>query len=206
MSEGSRGDIPAANPQYPQGANEPQRFRRDNPLPGMPTGRNLLPARSVLNRRLNRSAERIGHGVGAAVAGVRTLPRRFDVAGSRLHVVSSRVRQNAAATAFELMDSAAQRAGNWRDSAEAWLLETTERADRNWNRLSEEAGNRLQHLQYVAAQGVERAGARAQQHIYSTGRRLQRWEEEEPLQVLATIAGVAFVAGAVIRVWRSSRD
>jgi hypothetical protein len=206
MYEGSQSGVSAVNPEYPESAARQPTFAGDYPLPGMPAGRNLLPANSATNVRLSRSAETLGRGLASAVLGVRSVSDRFGVARSRLHVVSSRTRQNASAAALELMDSAAERATNWRDAAEAWVVEATERADRNWSRLSNEARNRLHHLQNVTIRGVDNARAQAQQQLRTAGRRVQQWEQEEPLKVLATVGGAAFVAGAVIRIWRSSRD
>jgi len=46
----------------------------------------------------------------------------------------------------------------------------------------------------VAIQGADRAG-----------RRFRYWTDEYPLHLLAAVAGLGFVAGVLLRIWRSNR-
>ncbi len=46
----------------------------------------------------------------------------------------------------------------------------------------------------------------AQRRVADAQQRARRIVRENPLQVLAVVAGVAFLLGAAIRIWRSDRD
>ena len=85
MADSSRTGFPARNPEYPEGATPQSGRGIENPLPGMPSGENLLPARTT-GGRLNRSAERLGRSVGSVVCGLSSVPNRFGAARSRLNV------------------------------------------------------------------------------------------------------------------------
>lgn len=208
MVELSRRDVPSRNAEYPgAGTDDPHRLlpEEGTPLPGMPTGSNL-PSGFYGNRRLTRSAERIGRGLGSAVSTARRLPNRFDTAGSRLRVVGGRTRANASAAAFDLMDNAAQRASTLRDAATEHVSRLSENVGERLSDLTDRASRNWREIQQIAVRRLEAARDTTQRRVAETRRAIREWQNDDPLKVLATVAATAFVAGVALRIWRSNRD
>lgn len=85
------------------------------------------------------------------------------------------------------------------------------------SRAKETAGQALQDAKEQTAAAVsqakERAGEMYEKTRIRTGEAMSRARsrvsyvmDEYPIQVIAGVAAVAFVAGVLLRVWRSSRD
>jgi ElaB/YqjD/DUF883 family membrane-anchored ribosome-binding protein len=151
------------------------------------------------NLALNRSAEAVGRGVGAAVAGVRRLPQQFDRLRSRIHLVPKR---QAAAAVSEVYDSAREAAADWRDAAEETATELKARAETYTHEASERGNRMLEDLRRRTGMQIDalRRGTRA---WVETAR---QWEAQQPLKFVAGCAMLAFAAGVALRIWRSSHD
>ncbi len=148
------------------------------------------------NAQLNRSAEALGRGMGNAVAGVKSLPRQFDRLRSRIHLV------NPTATSDDLVSSASDVVGDWRDAMESGVSEAAESAKRYRSVLAELADRKMQELRHR----VERRYFALRRELHHRGDKLRRESSEQPLQFIASCSAAGFVAGIVLRVWRSNHE
>ncbi len=216
MAEILRSDTPSKNPEYPPGKRRVRpseagafhgRLDNEPPLPGMPTGSNLLPAYSPrTNQRLNRSAQAIGWISGMAVSTVRHFPRTMDDAKSRLHEVSGRVRQSASTATVERIDTIAKRASDVRDSAAEKVSELGEEVVSRASELAENVEERLNGLRRSASQGMQQMRAEINHRVVVVRQEFEDRRRQYPVQTIAAIGAAAFVAGALLRAWRSSDD
>jgi vacuolar-type H+-ATPase subunit H len=97
------------------------------------------------------------------------------------------------------------------------VQEKVEQAKHAVTRAKESTSEAIQDAKQQAAKAVAEAGDRAAD-LYEESRvrarkalsharsRLNKVLDEYPLQVIAGVAAAAFVAGILLRVWRSNRD
>jgi hypothetical protein len=220
MADVWRGDNPRRDPEYPQSGelesiDAPGDFfyrsgrHSGVPLAGMPTGSNL-PAENFSvyrnKRRLNRSAETIGYGVGTCVATVLRFPRHVEAAKSKLRGLGDTASVNTAAAAVELLDKAVEQADVLKKTASHRAAAWREAVDARFSQLTHESSAQLQKLRSATAGELRKASRTAQARIVDARRRVQEWEREYPLEMIAGFAAAAFVAGLALRVWRSNRE
>jgi ElaB/YqjD/DUF883 family membrane-anchored ribosome-binding protein len=220
MADLSRSDIPnefTTDPGETQ-LPEPAAAGAEVALPGTPGDHRLPEAASpAINPRLNRSAAAIGHGVGTAVAGMRNLPRQLDEARARLFLVGGRAQKNARALGSDLVDGAAHRAQWFRESAVETASELRGAAATRLHEFGDAATSRASELaamanelwlrfQKVTARNLDDAQWRARRRTSDLVSRVRQFAEDEPARFLMRTAGVAFVLGIALRIWRSNRD
>ncbi|HUI83609.1 MAG TPA: hypothetical protein VL240_05265 [Candidatus Binatia bacterium] len=197
MAEAWRSDAAPENVEYPTGVSG-YRSARESGLEQLPE----LPVRASASRNsrapLNRSAEAVGRSVGTAVAGVRRFPRQIGRLRSRIHLVT----EESGAAATSIRDSAMEKAAQWRRAAESGASELAGTAEQYRAAVGERATEKLQQLRQQIAGKVEGLRSTARRRIADA----RHWRLEQPLRVLAVCAGVAVVAGAALRVWRSSSE
>jgi hypothetical protein len=211
MAQVSRTDKPPRNPQYPQGAsNSPaeqdapeRRFVGELPYP---PGRSLARGDIYGTPFGADSARTIGRGIGITVAQVRQMPRRVDMARSRLHEQVGRRRADLAARLLEMMDAAAYRTARLRSAARHHVALMADRASLRTTVLGERAAERVQELSRVSQQRLQDARRRAQVRWQQGRQTLEELRRDDPVRFLTVVAGGAFVLGAALRVWRTRRD
>jgi len=183
MAELSRSDAPVENSRNPSGAT-PASAAPSVPMPetSAPAGRG--------NSRLEHSAERIGRGVGTAVASVSRLPRQMK---SRLAIVGGRKMQSAEAAMEHWQERAKQRVAEWSEEASGASFEAVGRAEAQWEHVRRFAGARIQQLRANALRWGQRVREAPQE-----------WQRERPLQLLAGFAVAGFVLGVVLRIRRAN--
>ena len=128
------------------------------------------------NRKLNEAAAKIGRTAGKTTASVRELPRRASDAAEE-------TRATGANKMDELRDRVSQAAGQAQQSVSEAYERAKTQATRSYNQARRQTADTL-----VAA----RSRARHLMHEY-------------PFHVIATAAAIGFVAGVLLRIWRSSR-
>jgi len=203
MPESSRRDAPSRNPEYPQGAEREE-------LPAGPTKYqqphavgSTLPPGDVYGQLPRSRAENFGRSVGSAVSGLLHFPQQ---AKSRIRQVGRNTRNQASAVVLEMMDTAADRADRIRHAAEATVSD--------WARTARSAGAQVgnqtvevwDEFRHIAGARLDYAGRRAVARWNQTQRVVARMQQEDPGRFLAIVAGVAFVVGAGLRVWRSGNE
>lgn len=195
MAELSRNDAP--------GEDSELSVPSSSPLPGEPGALPELPETSAVsapgrtsNSHLNRSAEAVGRRMGNAVAGVRSIPQQFDRLRSRIHLVDRYPGPEA------YNSSLAEVAGDWRDAVEGSVSEFSEAANRYRIEFLDRANDRMIAFRHNAERNYYalRRGANARLS------KIRRVSREEPLQFISVCAGVAFVLGVSMRVWRSNHE
>jgi ElaB/YqjD/DUF883 family membrane-anchored ribosome-binding protein len=67
------------------------------------------------------------------------------------------------------------------------------------------AARKYREAQQTITEAAEWARGAAVEGADRAGRRFRYWADEYPLQLLAAVAGIGFVAGALLRIWRSTR-
>ena len=129
------------------------------------------------SERLLAAAQIVGVALGRAVNRARDLSRRTSE-------VTERTRQ----TAGEKVTTAKERAAGIADNASRTSAEAYADAKAR-------VADTLDEAKQTAARRLDEARTRA-----------QNIADEFPLQVIAGTAGAAFLAGVMLRIWRSSRD
>jgi hypothetical protein len=206
MAEAFRKDTPLRNPQYPEGADR-EDLRAGSELPYVDPERELPPhGETASNDRVSRSARAVGRGVGTAVAEIRQFPRRVDQARSQFRTASNQTRARASAAVLEMMDSAADRAEHLRSVAEETISDFADRVRSRSSHLTDATAETWYELRYAARTRLDWAGRRAATQWNEMQRTVRTLQREDPVRFLAVVAGVAFVVGAGLRIWRSSND
>ena len=184
-----------------------------------------LPSDFYPNRRLNRTAESIGGGLGRAVSRARQIP---DSARRGLHVVRDRASaaggdaaESLSASASSLADSARQKSEHLRVAAEQRARELRERAGELGESISSRASELGETISTRASQlgsDVQRQAGEIKRQIDDRSRELwattrlkaqmtrlrgERVVREYPLEMLGGIAAGAFVVGVALRIVRS---
>lgn len=137
--------------------------------------------------RLHSAAETIGGAMGSAVDSVRRLPKNVK---SRLRVVGGRA-VNPASDMEPLVD-----ADLWADISDAESLDQPSYA----------IFDAAYELKLIASERAEEWSKIARDRAHLARIRAQYYADEYPVQTLLALAGVAFVTGCVLRIWRANRD
>jgi ElaB/YqjD/DUF883 family membrane-anchored ribosome-binding protein len=170
-------------------------------LPGTPPPDRLLPEADRTNPRLNAAAERVGGAVGSAVGSMR---RGMRVVGGRDRATSTRLSEMAdpKGRMSDLADSASATVSDLKDTASEKLDELKGRA----SDLSQRAGERLGELKSTAGDRMSDFADTARDRVYYARRRANYLTNEYPVQTILGFAGLAFVIGFALRIWRSNGD
>jgi hypothetical protein len=206
MAKASRMDAPLRNLQYAEGVS------RDDISSPAELSRDLdsqreLPAGDIPgNPLINRSAESVGRTVGSAVSAVRHLPRRIDQARSQFRSAARERSARASAVVLEMMDTAEQRAERLREATESAISDWAHTARSAGSQVGNQTAEAWDELRRMARARLDYAGRRAVAQWNYAQRTVSQWQQENPLRFVAVVAGTAFVIGAGLRIWRSSRD
>jgi ElaB/YqjD/DUF883 family membrane-anchored ribosome-binding protein len=136
----------------------------------------LPPAERDANTRLKEVAAQTGRTTGKAVAAVREIPRRTQDATSQA--------QSAAGSKVEDIKA---RVSDAADQARQTVAET-------YDKTKQQAAETYEQTRARAADLMQRTRVRSRQIV-----------NDYPLHVIATAAAIGFVAGVILRIWRSSR-
>ena len=202
MPESSRRDAPLSNPQYPQGA-EREHFSTGEKSYQPHTTENNLPPGDIYGQLPGGRAENFGRSLGSAVSGVLRFPQQ---ASSRIRHATSTTRAQASAAMLNMMDTVAQRAEDLGRATSETLSDWTHSARRKTARLEDQAAERWYRFRSSAKERLDVAGRRAAAQWNQTQRAVVRVQQEDPARFLMIVAGTAFVIGAGLRIWRSSRN
>ena len=165
-------------------------------LPGIPPPDRQLPEGDRVNPRLNAAAEKVGGAMGSAVRrGMRVVGGR-DRTGRLGEIADPRGRM------ADLADSASATVSDLKDSAAEKFEDLKDRA----SDLSQRAGQRLGELKNTTGERVSDFADSARDRLYSARRRANYMTNEYPVQTILGFAGVAFVVGIALRIWRSNGD
>ncbi|HEX6497197.1 MAG TPA: hypothetical protein VF018_17050 [Acidobacteriaceae bacterium] len=193
----------------------------NNPLSGTMNPERQLEADFHGNRRLNRTAESIGGGLGRAVSRARRMPesarRGLHVVRDRASAASGEAAESLSASASSLADSARHKAEELRVTAEQHGHELREKARELRNKAGElgesistrasELGDNVQRQAGELKRQVEVRSRelRAQARLKTQEARLRGklLVHERPLETLGGIAAGAFITGVVLRIVRS---
>lgn len=191
MAEISRNDVRLEH--LPAGTlSDEDRLPGEPLLPELPETSAASPRERSSNGQLNRSAQAVGHRVGCAVAGVRSLPQQFGRLRSRIHLVGSPSPDRD----FDEL------AGDWRDAVEGSVSEMSDAARRYQAEFMERANLRFAALKRRG----ERQYYTLRRNVWYRLDKVRRVSSEQPLEFIAFSAGTAFVLGAVLRIWRSNHE
>jgi hypothetical protein len=198
MAERSRNDVPAKN-----SLSSSISAGSASIPPGQPGAPPELPETSAVpssgrtsNAQLNRSAEAVGRSVGNAVAGVKSIPQRFERLRSRIPLVDRYPEPEGYST------SLAEVAGDWRDAVEDSVSEMSEAANQYRVEFLDRASERLIELRHLS----ERRYFEVRRDLNYRLEKARRLSREQPLQVIAGCAIAAFALGVAVRVWRSDHE
>jgi ElaB/YqjD/DUF883 family membrane-anchored ribosome-binding protein len=170
--------IPEPLPHQEVKAEQPVSLPPEGQLtPSSEVPRGAVGRQEMSKTQLHAAAESVGVALGQAVNAVRDLSRRTGEATEQ----SRRLAQ-------EKVETVKDRVAEVSKEASRTTAETYERAK---TRAAEAANEAKQ----TAARHLEEARARAQYIA-----------DEFPLQVIAATAGAAFLAGVMLRIWRSNRE
>lgn len=128
------------------------------------------------NTRLKEVAAQTGRTTGKAVAAVREIPRRTQEASNQ-----------AQSTAGSTVEDIKTRVSDAADQARQTVAET-------YDKTKQQAAETYERTRARASDLMQRARVRSHQIV-----------NDYPLHVIATAAAVGFVAGVILRVWRSNR-
>jgi ElaB/YqjD/DUF883 family membrane-anchored ribosome-binding protein len=183
-----------------------------DPLPGTPPPDHLLPEADYRsNPRLNAAAEKVGGAMGSAVGsmrrGMRIVGGRERGSGRLGDMADPKGRMadladSASATVSDLRDSATATVTDLKDSAAEKLDVLKDRA----TDLSQRASERIGELKNTAGERMSDFGETARNRLYFARRRARYLTNEYPVQTILGFAGLAFVIGFALRIWRSNGD
>jgi hypothetical protein len=125
---------------------------------------------------------------------------------SRIREAGSATRAQASAVVLDMMDTAAQRAEHLRRNTGAALYDWARATRYKTGRLEDQAVERWEELLSSAKERLDVVTHRAAEQWNQRRQAVSRLREEDPARFLMMVAGAAFVIGAGLRVWRSSRD
>jgi hypothetical protein len=205
MPEASRQDAPLRDPQYPQGAEREDLSSQAEYQQPRATETDL-PSGDIYGQLPRSRAENFGRTVGSTMGGVLRFPQRIGQATSRIRHAGNSTRAQASAAVLDMMDTAAGRAENLRRTTSAKLSDWTRSARYRTERLEHQAAERWEEIRSSAKQRLDATGRRAAAQWNQTQRAVSRIQQEDPARFLMVVAGVAFVIGAGLRIWRSSHD
>jgi hypothetical protein len=172
------------------------------PLPGTPPPDHLLPeADTSYNPRLNAAAEKVGGAMGSAVGSMR---RGMRVVGGRDRRQTTRLGEMAdpKGRMSDLADSASATVSDLKDTAGEKLDALKEAA----GDITQRAGERISELKNTAGDRMSDFATTSRNRLYYARRRAKYLSNEYPVQTILGFAGLSFVIGFALRIWRSNGD
>jgi ElaB/YqjD/DUF883 family membrane-anchored ribosome-binding protein len=106
----------------------------------------------------------------------------------------------------ELKQSASQKLDNMKDAAMRAAKNVQKSTSRAVDRTREEAASAYSQTRERLASAYDETSAKAADALEQARRRALYYMDEYPLQVIAGVAGTAFLLGVFLRIWRSNRD
>lgn len=150
----------------------------DELLIGFPADRALPQAD---NPRLNRTAESIGSALGTAVGRMRN---GLSLVQYRGREVTRQVSDTVSEKSGTISATVLERVGQVGDIAEDRAARLLDAAGQRWNAIRRDSGAQIEEWR----------------------RRSLAYRDEYPLQAIGAFAAAGFLAGFIIRVWRSTND
>lgn len=99
--------------------------------------------------------------------------------------------------------SVAEKATEWKEAAEETIQDLKERADETLSKIRQNTSAAYEESKAKARdvyENVRQTSGEAARRMRVQARYIR---DEYPMQVVATVAGVAFLVGVLLRVWRS---
>ena len=155
--------------------------------PALDPERELPPATTQTNPRLNEAAEAIGGALGSATRQVQNVRDRFTV-------IRGGGVQGGPSTAEQI-----------RQTAQEKVAELKERAGTAMEQARIGATTRLEEARAKASRMAQDARETATERARMVRQRAARFTEERPLMALGIIAGAAFLLGIFLRAGRGKR-
>jgi ElaB/YqjD/DUF883 family membrane-anchored ribosome-binding protein len=155
--------------------------------PALDPERELPPATTETNPRLNEAAEAIGGALGSATRQVQNVRDRFTV-------IRGGGVQGGPSTTEQI-----------RQTAQEKVAELKERAGAAMEQARIQATTRLEEARAKASRMAQDARETATERARMVRQRAARFTEERPLMALGIIAGAAFLLGIFLRVRRGKR-
>jgi ElaB/YqjD/DUF883 family membrane-anchored ribosome-binding protein len=155
--------------------------------PALDPERELPPATTQTNPRLNEAAEAIGGALGSATRQVQNVRDRFTV-------IRGGGVQGGPSTTEQI-----------RQTAQEKVAELKERAGAAMEQARIRATTRLEEARAKASRMAQDARETATERARMVRQRAARFTEERPLMALGIIAGAAFLLGIFLRVRRGKR-
>src|SRR5919201_2043650 len=181
MAEPLISPTPEINSELPAGAAE-----HKIPLPR--PERELAPPELYGNPRLTETAEAIGSALGNSACSVREMKDLFTVVrGHGSERISSKMAE-------------------LRKAADAKIQQATSRAGEIIDNAKRQTTAKVEQGKSRATQLMDNAKETASERLTQARSRAVRFADERPLTILAGVAGVFFLLGAGLRIWRSNRD
>ena len=162
--------------------------------PALDPERELPPATTQTNPRLNEAAEAIGGALGSATRQVQNVRDRFTV------IRGGGVQGGPSAT-----EQIRQTAQEKMQTAQEKVAELRERAGTAVEQARIQATAKLEEARATASRMAREARGMATERARMVRQRAARLTEERPLAVLAGIAAAAFLLGIFLRVGRGKR-
>jgi ElaB/YqjD/DUF883 family membrane-anchored ribosome-binding protein len=95
--------------------------------------------------------------------------------------------------------------GEWHEPAGGKLDEMNERASEMLEDAQDRISEAYDQAKSRAAYAYENMKQKSVEIVEQARDRARYWSDEYPLQVIAGVAGVAFLLGVGLRIWRSNR-
>lgn len=162
--------------------------------PALDPERELPPATTQTNPRLNEAAEAIGGALGSATRQVQNVRERFTV-------IRGGGVQGGPSTTEQIRQTAQEKM----QTAQAKVAELKERAGTAVEQARIQATTRLEEARAKASRMAQEARETATERARMVRQRAARFTEERPLMALGLIAGAAFLLGVFLRVGRGKR-
>jgi ElaB/YqjD/DUF883 family membrane-anchored ribosome-binding protein len=101
--------------------------------------------------------------------------------------------------------SPAEKVSEWKETVEEKIEDLKESSARALDEARRSASEMYDEAKVKASSAVEQARAKSAELAHQTRVRTRNLIDNYPLHFLAGVAGIAFIAGVLLRVWRSSR-
>jgi ElaB/YqjD/DUF883 family membrane-anchored ribosome-binding protein len=99
--------------------------------------------------------------------------------------------------------SVAGKATEWKETAEETIQDLKERADETLSNVRQSTSAAYEESNAKVRDVYENVRQRSEEAARRVRVRARYLSDEYPMQVVATVAGVAFLVGVLLRVWRS---
>ena len=93
----------------------------------------------------------------------------------------------------------------WKHASEQKVDDVTDRASQAIDEIGQRVSAAYERVQSSIADAYERSKWKSEQLARTARTRARLVVDKYPIQLIATVAAAAFVAGIFLRVWRSSR-